>query len=476
MTNEMDSVDEIVQRALTSAAIFSQLTQEHTDRIVRAVFEAGLGNRVRLAKMAFEETGMGRWEDKVIKNVVATQLIYDEIKDQRTVGVISDDRVGGIIEIAQPIGPILAITPVTNPTSTVMFKILIALKTRNPIIISPNRKAARSSIEAARICYEAALSQDAPDDCIQWTEHSSREQTQGLMRHPKLALILATGGGGLVREAYSSGTPALGVGAGNVPVLIEKSADVAFAVRQILASKTFDNGTICASEQAIVVEEPLSGAVMDEFTKNKARFLSPAEIDAVGKVMFDPSKGTINPDVVGKPACFIAKLAGLEVPEDTSVLIARLEGVGEAYPLSAEKLSPVLAFYSSKNFDLAVNLCLELNYFGGTGHTASIYSNDDGKIERFATMMNAGRVVVNTPSSQGGVGGIYNTLATSFTLGCGTAGKNITTDNITARHLLNIQRIARRRVNEKFANIDKSLYFDENVGAGALEAAYYKNG
>jgi acetaldehyde dehydrogenase/alcohol dehydrogenase len=289
-------------------------------------------------------------------------------------------------------------------------------------------------------------------------------------------LILATGGGGLVREAYSSGTPALGVGAGNVPVLIEKSADVAFAVRQILASKTFDYGTICASEQAIVVEEPLSGAVLDEFRKNRAWILSPAEIDAVGKVMFDPAKGSINPDIVGKPAFHIAKLAGIEAPEDTSVLLAPLGGVGDAYPLSAEKLSPVLAFYSSTSFDEAVNLCLDLNYYGGTGHTASIYSNDDAKIERFATMMNAGRVVVNTPSSQGGVGGIFNTLATSFTLGCGTAGKNITTDNISARHLLNIQRIARRRVNEKFANIDKSLYFDENVKAGALEAAYYQNG
>ncbi|MCX6921719.1 MAG: aldehyde dehydrogenase family protein [Verrucomicrobia bacterium] len=390
-------------------------------------------------------------------------------------GVISDDKRSGIVEIAQPIGPILAITPVTNPTSTVLFKILIALKTRNPIIISPNRKAAKCSIEAARICYEAALSEDAPEDCVQWTEHSSREQTQGLMRHPKLALILATGGGGLVREAYSSGTPALGVGAGNVPVFIEKSADAAFAVSQILASKTFDNGTICASEQALVVEECLADEVLDQLVKSKAKILTPAEIEAVGRVMFDPVKGSINPDVVGKPAAFIAGLAGIDAPQDTSVLIAELDGVGDKYPLSAEKLSPVLAFYRAPSLDYAIKLCLELNYHGGTGHTASMYSNHDEKITLFASMMNAGRVVVNTPSSQGGVGGMFNTLSTSFTLGCGTAGKNITTDNITARHLLNIQRVARRRMNEKFASFDKSLYLDESIGVEAIEQEYHKN-
>ena len=467
------SVDDLVQKSLTSAAIFSQLTQEHTDRIVRAVYRAGLENRVRLAKMAHEETGMGRWEDKVIKNVVATQLVYEEIKDLRTVGVIADDKRTGITEIAQPIGPILAVAPVTNPTSTVIFKILIALKTRNPIIVSPHRKAAKCSIEAARVCYEAALAEDAPEDCIQWKETSSREQTQALMRHPKLALILATGGGGLVREAYSSGTPALGVGAGNVPVFIEKTADPAFAVSQILASKTFDNGTICASEQAIVADRALAPAVLAEFERQQARVLTVAEADAVSAVMF--RNGAINADVVGKSAFAIAKMAGVDVPAETSVLIAKLDGVGDAYPLSGEKLSPVLAFYEAPDLDTAINLCLDLNYFGGTGHTAAMYSNDDQAITRFATMMNAGRVVVNTPSSQGGVGGIYNTLATSFTLGCGTSGKNITTDNITARHLLNIQRVARRRENVQFAACDRRLYLDERVGLDILESEYHKN-
>lgn len=295
------------------------------------------------------------------------------------------------------------------------------------------------------------------------------------MGHRDLALVLATGGPGLVKAAYSSGTPAIGVGPGNVPVLIDKSADVPFAVEQILLSKTFDNGTVCASEQAIVVEESIASKVIAEFKARKAYFMSEDEIERLNPVAFDAAGGNMRANIVGKSAFELARRAGIEAPEDTSVLMAPLNGIGAAYPLSSEILAPVLAFYVLPNFDKAVGVCIDLNFHGGMGHTASIFANDEDVIAQYATLMNAGRVVVNTPSSQGGVGGIYNRLHPSLTLGCGTAGKNITTDNITARHLLNIQRIARRRVNERFDRIDKGLYFDESLDAAAIEAIYNQN-
>ena len=441
------TVDDMLQRALRAAAVFNQLDQEHTDRIVRAVYEAGFNARVRLAKLAYEETKIGKWRDKVIKNVLATQLVYEDIRNEKTVGIISEDRERGIVEIAQPMGPILAVIPVTNPTSTLMFKTLISLKTRNPIIICPPHKAKQCCAEAARICYEAALKEDAPEDCIQWLTSVSREQTQALMSHPQLALILATGGTGLVRTAYSSGTPTLGVGAGNVPVYIERSADVPFAVEQILLSKTFDNGTVCASEQALVVERCLAEAVREEFERRRGYFLSEEEVIRLEAVAFSRERGLMNPEIVGQPASFIAAKAQLAAPPEVELLIAPLKGVGDKHPLSAEILAPILAFYVVDDFEQAVNLCIDLNYHGGIRHTVSIFSNDDEKIKSFALLMNAGRIVVNTPSSQGAVGGLFNTLSPSLTLGCGTGGKNITTDNVTARHLLNIQRIARRREN-----------------------------
>ncbi|MBN2355221.1 aldehyde dehydrogenase family protein, partial [candidate division KSB1 bacterium] len=274
-------IDTIMKNASMAAGVFSQLDQAHTDWIVRAVYEAGFNQRIRLAKMAAEETGIGKWQDKVLKNTLATQFVYEDIKSLSTVGIISEDEERGIVEIAQPLGPILAVIPVTNPTSTTLFKILIALKTRNPVIISPHRNAADCTIAAAQICYEAALNEDAPEYCIQWVKHTSREETQQLMSHRSLALILATGGGGLVRAAYSSGTPAIGVGAGNVPVFIEKTADVPFAVQQIILSKTFDNGTICCSEQAVVVEASLAEQVTTEFKKQNAYFLSSEQVSKV---------------------------------------------------------------------------------------------------------------------------------------------------------------------------------------------------
>jgi len=468
-------VEAIMQNAMEAAAVFAQLDQAHTDRIVRAVYRAALDNRVRLARLAHEETGLGNWRDKVIKNVVATQLVYEDIKNLKTVGVIGEDEERGITEIASPLGPIFAIIPMTNPTSTVFFKILIALKTRNPLIIRPHRRSARCSNEAARLCYEAALGEDAPEHCIQWVEHMSRDETQRMMAHPGLALVLATGGGALVKAAYSSGTPAFGVGAGNVPVFIERSADIPFAAEQILLSKTFDNGTVCASEQALVVEQAVSDQLCRELTRRGALFLDPEQTRQLGEVVFDRDQGVMKGEIVGQPAPVLARLAGFEVPEDTRLLVAPLDGVGPGYPLSAEILAPVLAYYTAPDLEAALNLCIDLNYYGGTGHTASIFSNNATAINLFATHMNAGRLVVNMPSSQGGVGGICNRLHPSLTLGCGSGGKNITTDNITARHLLNIQRITHRRLNERFAAMDQAAYFDESVDATALGKRYNKN-
>jgi acetaldehyde dehydrogenase/alcohol dehydrogenase len=471
---QKSNIEKIIEKAIYAAAIFSQYDQEHTDRIVKAVYKAGLNNRIKLAKMAKEETGLGKWEDKVKKNAFATQYVYENIKNLKTVGIISEDERNGIIEIAQPIGPILAVTPVTNPTSTVLFKILIALKTRNPIIISPHRKAAKCSIEAARICLEAALSEDAPEDCIQWTTHKSREETQYLMQHPKLSLILATGGTGLVHEAYSSGTPALGVGAGNVPVYIEKSADIPFAIEQILISKTFDNGTVCASEQAMVVEKAIADKVREELVRQGGFFLDKEQIKAVEKAAYFAGTKSMNPDIVGQPVEKIAEMAGIKVPEKIRLLLAPLKKAGDKYPLSSEILAPIIAYYEVKDFEDAVRLCIDLNYYGGIGHTVSIFSYDEEKIRKFSLQMNAGRILVNMPSSQGGIGYIYNTLDPSLTLGCGTAGKNITTDNVSALHLLNIQRIARRRLNEQTLRFGFDNYLDESLDADTLEKEFNK--
>jgi acetaldehyde dehydrogenase / alcohol dehydrogenase len=469
------TVDAFFCRAREAAAVFSQFTQEQTDRVVRAVYEAAFDHRVRLARLAHEETGIGKWQDKVIKNVVASQFVYDDIKHLKTVGVVHEDAVTGIVEIAQPVGPILAVIPVTNPTSTIIFKTLIALKTRNPIIFSPSPRALRCGAEAARICYQAARGANAPDDCIQWPSESSYELTQAMMAHPSLAMILATGGSGLVKSAYSSGTPALGVGSGNVPVYIERSADIPFAVEQIMISKLFDNGTICASEQAVVVERDKADAVAAEFRRKQAHFLSEAEAAQLAAAAFDANRGVMRPEIVGQPVEKIARLARLDIPPGVQLLIAPLQGVGREWPLSSEILAPILAWYVAEDFQSAASVCIDLNFHGGMGHTVSIFSNDDAKIEQFAMLMNAGRIVVNTPSSQGAVGGIYNMLHPSFTLGCGTGGKNITTDNISAMHLLNIQRIARRRENQRLMRFNSSLYFDESLNFGAIEAAYNQN-
>lgn len=473
--NIEDKANAIIEKALLAAAEFHQFDQEQTDRIVEAVYKAGFNERVRLAKMAHEETGIGVWEHKVLKNVIATQLVYNSIRDEKTVGVISTDPVTGISEIAQPLGPIFAVTPVTNPTSTVMYKILICLKTRNPIIISAHRSASKCCRETVRICYEAALKAGAPEDCIQIIPSGSRELTQMVMSHPNLALILATGGTGLVKAAYSSGNPAIGVGPGNVPVFIDESADIPFAVAGIISSKTFDNGTICASEQSVIVEEKIEKQVREEFERQHCYFLNPEEIEKVSKIALVPGTLGMSPFIVGQPVTEIAKKAGISVPEGTRILLAKLNGVGEAYPLSAEVLAPILAFYSAPDYRSAILICIDLNYLGGIGHSAGIYANNEQRIHEFSNLINAGRIVVNTPTSQGAVGGTFNHLLPSLTLGCGTGGKNITTENISARHLINIQRVCRRKLNENWHGMDLSAYLDETADEEILSKMYFRN-
>lgn len=475
MKSYKEIADELIRNAVIAGAVFNQFHQEETDAIVKNVFKAGFDNRVKLAKMAAEETGLGIWQHKVIKNVVGTHLVYESIKHERTAGIISEDQLTGVVEIAQPIGPVFSIIPVTNPTSTVMFKILIALKSRNPIIISPPRKAPKSCSETVKICYDAAIFAGAPEDCIQILPETNRDLTHEFMIHPKTALILATGGTGLVHAAYSSGNPALGVGPGNVPVFVDPSADISFAVDSIIDSKTFDNGTICASEQAIVCEKSLAQSLRAEFEAKHCCFLNDDQIAKLGKVIFNHEKGIMSADVVGKSVQFIADLAGITVPEDTKILIAPQEHLGKEYPLSQEILAPILAFYESDDYQEAVKLCIDLNYLGGIGHTACIYANDEQRIREFSQLMNAGRIMVNTPSVQGAVGGIFNYLPTSLTLGCGSGGKNITTENVSARNLINIQRVCRPRRNEKWFAFDQEKFLNESYGYEKFNNDYFQN-
>lgn len=442
-------VEETIQRAVQAARDFEEFTQEQTDAIVKAVYEAGFTNRYRLAEMAYHETGIGVLRHKVIKNVIATRFVYRDICNQKSVGIIGEDPQRMVTEVARPMGPIFAVTPITNPTSTALFKILIALKSRNPIMIFPHGAARKSTVEAARVCYEAALQAGAPAHCIQMVAKASRDQVLQFMGHRKTALVLATGSVSLVNAAYRSGNPAIGVGPGNVPVYIGKSSDVPFAVDQILLSKLFDNGTICASEQAVIVSKYNSNEVKREFQRRGGHFLSVEEMEKVGAVAFNQVAKSMRPEVIGQPALKIAEMAGIQVPETTQLLMAPMQTdqVGLKWPLSLEILAPILAFYEVDSFDEGIKMCAKINQHGGMGHTVSIFSNDLEKIHYFAHALHAGRIVVNTPSSQGALGGLYNGLTPSMTLACGSGGKNFTTDNISFRHLLNIQRIAFRQIN-----------------------------
>jgi len=454
--------DELVRESREASAVFTQYSQEDVDRIVYAAARAGARHRIELARMAVEESGMGVFEDKAIKNLFATENIYHDIKDLKTVGLVRESPETGIMEFAEPLGVVLAITPVTNPTSTCMFKILLALKTRNTIIISAARNALRCTNEAARILYEAALEAGAPDYCIRWIDNPSRDMTQTLMSHPDVAVILATGGTGLVHAAYGSGKPAIGVGPGNVPVFIEKTADLDQAINDIILSKTFDNGMICASEQSLVVEASIKDRVVEKLKSMGGYFLSPEETAKIQDIVIDPQKKSMSPKVVGQKAHKIAKMAGIDVPQDTRLLLAPLDGVGDEHPLSKEKLCPVLGFYTVKSLDEGVNLCTDLTHLGGLGHTAAIFSKDPEVIREFGETINAGRLIVNAPSSHGGIGDLYNSLHPSLTLGCGAGGRNITTDNVTATHLLNIKRISKRMPKMKWFRVPSRIYFEPN--------------
>jgi len=434
---------ELSARAATAQKKFAEFSQEQVDAIVEACAKAATENAEPLARAAVEETGFGNVPDKIVKNTLAAVNVPRAIRGLRTVGILREDREKGIVEVASPIGVVAAVIPSTNPTSTAIYKILISIKARNAIVLSPHPSAINCICRAAVLMERAALTAGAPEGLIQCMGHTTLEGTRELMRRPEVGVILATGGTGLVRAAYSSGKPAYGVGPGNVPAFIERTADVRKAVADIIAGKTFDYGTICSSEQAIVAEESVRERVLEECRKQGAYFLSAEEIEKLSRVVFLPGSHTPNTQIVGRAATVIAGMAGIQVPPATRVLIARLEPqqVGREFTLSAEKLSPILAFYAVENLAAGIALCRRLLEFGGLGHTCAIHSQDRAAILKFGEAMPAFRVVVNSASVHGSIG--YSTnLFPAMTLGCGAPGGNITSDNIGPQHLMNVKRIA----------------------------------
>jgi len=429
---------DLAVKARDAQTVWAQASQEQVDRVVEAAVEAGTAAAQQLAEMAVEETRMGIVQDKTVKNLLATKILGDYIREMRTVGVIKEDQEKKVIEIAEPVGVIAGITPTTNPTSTVFYKAIIALKSRNAIVFSPHPRAVKCSWEAARIVHEAAVKAGAPEGIISCIDTPTMEGTKELMTHPAVSFTLATGGTNLVRSAYSSGKPAIGVGPGNVPAYIERTADVEKAVRYIILSKTFDNGTVCASEQHIVTERVIEAKVIDALKKHGGYFLNADEKKKIGDVVF--RNGAINPDVVGQPALKIADMAGIKVPVDTKVLIANLSEVGPNEPLSGEKLCPVLGFYTVENWVEACELSIALLQYMGMGHTFAIHSQNESVVREFALKKPISRIVWNTPSTHGAVG-ITTGLAPALTLSCGTMGGSSTADNVTPYHLLNIKRL-----------------------------------
>ncbi len=457
-----ENIDQLVANAQSALSEMKKLTQEQVNDIIKEMALAGLDKHMYLAKLAVEETGRGVYEDKIIKNIFATEYIYHNIKYQKTIGVVSENEHEGIVEIAEPIGVVAGVTPVTNPTSTTMFKSIISIKTGNPIIFAFHPSAQKCSSEAARTLYEAAVKAGAPEHCIQWIEKPSIEATQTLMKHDGVATILATGGPGMVKSAYSSGKPALGVGAGNVPCYIEKSADIKRAVNDLILSKTFDNGMICASEQAMIVDKDIYEQVKQEMIDNKCYFLSPAEKTKVEKLVINEETCAVNPKIVGMKPVKIAEMAGVKVPEDTKIIVAELTGVGPNHPLSREKLSPVLAAYKVNSSEDGLKRSEEMLEFGGLGHSAVIHSNNQEVIDAFGARMKAGRLIVNAPSSQGAIGDIYNAYIPSLTLGCGSYGGNSVSTNVGAMHLINIKKMARRNNNMQWFKVPPKVYFEKN--------------
>lgn len=473
--SEYECVDSVETLAKTLEKVknaqkkFSKYSQEQVDKIFQAAAIAANEARIPLAKMAVEETGMGIVEDKVIKNHYAAEYIYNKYKNEKTCGVIYQDDSYGIKKIAEPVGIVAAVIPTTNPTSTAIFKTLIALKTRNGIIISPHPRAKKSTIEAAKTVLEAAVKAGAPEGIIAWIDVPSLELTNMLMQSADI--ILATGGPGMVKSAYSSGKPALGVGAGNTPAVIDESANVILAVNSIIHSKTFDNGMICASEQSVIVSDKIYDKVKDEFVKRGCYILNPEETEKVRKTII--INGALNAKIVGQKAHTIAELAGVSVPENTKILIGEVESVDLSEEFAHEKLSPVLAMYKSSSFDDALEKAYRLIEDGGLGHTSSLYVNtvtEKEKIEKFYSKMKTCRVLVNTPSSQGGIGDLYNfKLTPSLTLGCGTWGGNSVSENVGIKHLLNIKTVAERRENMLWFRAPEKVYMKRGCLPVALE-------
>jgi len=453
----------LVSQARTAAAIFSQYTQEDVDRIVKPMVLAGLENAQYLARLAVEETRIGVLEDKALKNMVATEFVYNYVKDKRTVGVIAEYTDRGLTELAEPIGVIFSLTPITNPTSTVLFKCIMAIKTRNAVIFSPHPSAWRCCSEAVRIMYETAVKHGAPEGVFTCLESHTLQDNAYLMHHRDVGLIDATGGPGAVKAAYSSGKPALGVGPGNTPVYLEKTADLDMAVVDIITSKTFDNGTICASEQTVVIDDEIYDRVLKKFADLGTHICNAKETESLGRTVIDPATGYMQPMAVGQKAVDIARFAGISVKPNTKLLIAQIKGVGRDYPLSVEKLFPVLAVYRAMSAEEALKVCVQVNRAGGLGHTAVVFSKNEEIIRKFGEVINAGRIIVNSPGSIGALGGVYNDLVPTFSFGCGTGGGNSTTDNINIYHYLNIKRMARRTPAPMWFRVPNQIYFNRNA-------------
>jgi acetaldehyde dehydrogenase/alcohol dehydrogenase len=456
-------LERLVSQARTAAAVFTQFTQEDVDRIVKPMVMAGLEQAQHLAGLAVEETKLGVMEDKVIKNMVATEFAYNYIKDKRTVGIIREFPERNLVEMAEPIGVIFSLLPITNPTSTALFKCIMAIKTRNAVIFSPHPRSWRCCSEAVKIMYETALKHGAPEGVFACLESHTLPENAYMMRHKDVGLIDATGGPGMVKAAYSSGKPALGVGPGNTPVYLEKTADLNTTVVDIIISKTFDNGTICASEQTVVIDDEIYDVVLKKFAELGAHICNEKETELLARTVIDPKTGFMQPMAVGQKATDIARFVGLSVKPNTKLLIAPIQGVGREHPLSVEKLFPVLSVYRAKSVDEALKVCIDVNHAGGLGHTAVIFSRNDEVIRKFGEVINAGRIIVNSPGSIGALGAVYNDLVPTFSFGCGTGGGNSTTDNVNIYHYLNIKRLARRTQNHMWFRVPNQIYFNMNA-------------
>jgi len=463
-----EEIDELVKKALKALDDYASYTQEKIDYIVAKASVAALDKHGELAKLAIEETGRGVFEDKATKNLFACEYVTNNMKRTKTVGVISENPVTGVVEIAEPVGVICGITPVTNPTSTAIFKSLICIKTRNPIIFAFHPSAQKSSVEAAKVVYEAALAAGAPKNSIQWIETPSMEATNALMNHPFVSTILATGGNQMVKAAYSCGKPALGVGAGNVPAYFEKTCNIRQAVNDVVMSKSFDNGMVCASEQAVIVDKEIYEKVKEEFMKYGVYFVNKEEKKMLEAFMFnvnskeDYEKAKLNPNIVGKYATWISHEAGFDVPENTVILIAECSHVGIDEPLTREKLSPVLAMIKSNSTEEGFKYAKEMVEFNGLGHSAAIHTANHDLEVKFGDLIPAIRIICNSPSTFGGIGNVYNSFVPSLTLGCGSYGHNSVSGNIGPLNLLNVKKVGRRRNNMQWFKIPSKIYFERN--------------